>query len=100
MILWPLKNLFSNFTGLLPILFYIDHIKSLGGEFMAKINKIKLESLKQTKKFYIWALKYEDLTKKRREAYSLALESIEKIIREKEESGEKRKHNYFSKKIY
>ena len=58
---------------------------------MPRINKIKLESLKQTKKFYIWALKYEDLTKKRREAYSLALESIEKIIREKEESVEKKK---------
>ena len=58
---------------------------------MPRINKIKLESLKQTKKFYIWALKYEDLTKKRREAYSLALESIEKITREKEESVEKKK---------
>ena len=32
MILWPLKNLFSNFTGLLLILFYIVHIRDLGGD--------------------------------------------------------------------
>jgi len=31
-ILWPLKNLFSNFTGLLLILFYIVHIRDLGGD--------------------------------------------------------------------
>ena len=47
------------------------------------INTMKLKSLKQTKKFYIWVLKYKEMTKKQRESYSLALESIEKIIREK-----------------
>ena len=68
---------------------------------MFGINTIKLKTLEKTKAFYIWELKRsESLTKKQRESYSLALESIEKIIREKEESGEERKHNYFSKKIY
>lgn len=68
---------------------------------MSGINTIKLKTLEKTKAFYIWELKRsESLTKKQRESYSLALESIEKIIREKEESGEERKHNYFSKKIY
>lgn len=67
---------------------------------MAGINVTKLKSLKQTKKFYLWALKYEDLTPKRREAYSLALESIEKIIRKKEEPGKKRNHKYYYKNNY
>lgn len=58
---------------------------------MAGINQAKLRSLKQTKKFYLWALKYEDLTPRQKEAYSLALESIEKIIKEKEEPGKKKK---------
>ena len=65
---------------------------------MAGINATKLKSLKQTKKFYIWALTYEDLTKSQRDSYLVALESIEKIIKEKEEPGKKRNHKYFSKK--
>lgn len=67
---------------------------------MAGINKIKLESLKQTEKFYEYELKKKSLTEKQREAYLLALKSIEKIIKEKEEPGEKRKRRYFSKKNY
>jgi len=67
---------------------------------MAGINKIKLESLKQTKKFYEYELKKKNLTEKQREAYLLASKSIEKIIKEKELPGEKRNHKYFSKKNY
>lgn len=40
--LWPLKNLFSNFTGLLLILFYIVHIRALGGDPMISKKNIKL----------------------------------------------------------
>jgi len=57
---------------------------------MAGINNIKLESLKQTEDFYLEELKKEDLTEKQREAYLLALKSIEGIIKEKEEIGEER----------
>ncbi|GAI38556.1 unnamed protein product [marine sediment metagenome] len=68
---------------------------------MGKINKVRLESLKQTKAFYIWELKRsESLTEKQRESYILALGSIEKIIKEKEESEEKEKAKYFSKRGY
>ena len=66
---------------------------------MKKINNIKLKSLKQTKKFYLWKLKREEsLTESERSKYLLALKSIEKIIKEKEESQdyrEKRKHKKF-----
>ena len=59
---------------------------------MSGINTIKLKTLEKTKAFYIWELKRSvSLTKKQSESYSLALESIEKIIREKEESVEKKK---------
>lgn len=60
---------------------------------MERINNIKIKSLKQTRAFYIWELKRsESLTPKQKEAYSLALKSIEKIIKEKEKSGEKAKN--------
>ncbi len=59
---------------------------------MAGINNIKLKTLKQTRAFYNWELKKKSLTEKERASYLLALKSIEKIIKEKEESGEKRKH--------
>ena len=65
---------------------------------MKKINNIKLKSLKQTKAFYLWELKKEDLTESERSKFLLALESIEKIIKEKEDSRdyrEKRKHKKF-----
>jgi len=65
---------------------------------MAGINKIKLEALEQTKAFYIWELKRkESLTEKQRDSYLLALKSINRIIKEKEKSGEKEKVKYFSK---
>ncbi|MBA7517834.1 hypothetical protein ES705_09888 [subsurface metagenome] len=60
---------------------------------MKKMNNIKLKTLKQTRAFYIWELKRkESLTKSERSKYLLALKSIEKIIKEKEGSGEKEKH--------
>ena len=50
---------------------------------MASKNNIK--SLKQTKNFYIWELKRkESLTENEKSKYLLALESIKKIIKEKE----------------
>ena len=67
---------------------------------MSGINQIKIKSLEQTRAFYIWELKRsESLTEKQRESYILALGSIEKIIKEKEESGEKEKDKYFSKRL-
>jgi len=62
---------------------------------MARANLIKIETLKQTKKFYLWELKKESLTEKERASYLLALKSIEKIIQEKEKS--KRKGKYLDK---
>jgi len=60
---------------------------------MARVNIIKLETLEKTKKFYIWELKRsESLTESERSKYLLALKSINKIIKEREESGEKEKH--------
>jgi len=60
---------------------------------MARANLIKLKTLKRTKNFYIWELKRkESLTESEREKYLLALKSINKIIQEKEKSGEKEKH--------
>ena len=60
---------------------------------MARANLIKLKTLKQTKNFYIWELKRkESLTGNERSKYLLALKSVNKIIKEKENSGEKEKH--------
>ncbi|MBA7513939.1 hypothetical protein ES705_05957 [subsurface metagenome] len=56
---------------------------------MARANLIKLKTLKQTKNFYIWKLKREEsLTESERSKYMTALKSINKIIQEKENSGE------------
>ena len=62
---------------------------------MTGVNNIKLESLEQTKNFYLEELKKEDLTEKQRDSYLLALKSINKVIKEKELSGEKRKCKKF-----
>ncbi len=60
---------------------------------MARINKVRLKTLKQTKNFYLWELEREEsLTESEREKYLLALKSINRIIKAKEESGEKEKH--------
>ena len=62
---------------------------------MAGINNIKLKTLKQTRAFYNWELKKEGLTEKERTSYLLALKSIEKIIKEKEDSRERGKYKKF-----
>jgi len=60
---------------------------------MAGINTIKLKALKQTKNFYLWELKREEsLTESEKSKYLVALKSINKIIQEKENSGEKEKN--------
>jgi len=60
---------------------------------MKGINTIKLKALKQTKNFYLWELKREEsLTESEKSKYLMALKSINKIIREKEYSGEKEKN--------
>jgi len=59
---------------------------------MKKINNIKLKSLEQTKKFYLYELKREDLIESERSKYLLALKSIKKIIKEKEDCRERKKH--------
>ena len=51
--------------------------------------KINLKALEETRSFYKVELKKEDLTEKKRNDYLKALKSIEKIIKEKEESEEK-----------
>ncbi len=59
---------------------------------MARINPIKLKTLKQTRNFYLWELKRkESLTESERSKYLSALKTIKRIIREKERSGEKEK---------
>ena len=56
---------------------------------------LKIEVLKKTKKYYLWELKKEGLTESERSKYLLALKSIEKIIRGKEDLRERRKHKKF-----
>lgn len=59
---------------------------------MARINNIKLRSLEKTKNFYIWELKRsESLTESEKSKYLVALKSINRIIKEREESEEKEK---------
>ena len=66
---------------------------NLGGDLMKGINTIKLKALKQTKNFYLWELKREEsLTESEKSKYLVALKSINKIIKEKENSGEKEKN--------
>ncbi|GAJ12855.1 unnamed protein product, partial [marine sediment metagenome] len=56
---------------------------------------LKIEGLKETRSFYNWKLKDKGLTERQRNEFSKALKIIEKIIKEKEESGERRKHKKF-----
>jgi len=56
---------------------------------------IKLKALKETRSFYDWKLKDKGLTGKQRDSFLLALKNIERIIEEREKSGEKRKHKKF-----
>ncbi len=64
---------------------------------MARINIIRLKTLKQTRNFYLWELEREEsLTESEREKYLLALKSIEKIIQEKRDV-QKKKDKYIDK---
>jgi hypothetical protein len=56
---------------------------------------LSVEQLKKTKKFYLWELKKEGLTESERSKYLLALKSINKIIKEKEDSRERGKYKRF-----
>jgi len=56
---------------------------------------LKLKALEETRSFYKWELKKEGLTERERDKFLLALESIERIIKEKEKVREKRKHKKF-----
>lgn len=63
---------------------------------MVGINNLKLKTLKETRDFYDWELKRkENLTETERSKYLLARKAINKIIKKKEESGEKEKKNPF-----
>jgi len=65
----------------------------------AVINNIKLESLKQTKYFYLEELKRIDLTSKQRDSYLIAKETIERIIKQKAEVVEEAIIDLASKEI-
>jgi len=56
---------------------------------------LKIKALEQTISFYKWELEKKELTEKERDKYLKALKIIEKIIKEKERSGEKRKNKRF-----
>lgn len=56
---------------------------------------VKLKALDETKSFYNAELRKKGLTETERNKYLSALKTIKKIIREKERSGEKRKHKKF-----
>lgn len=59
---------------------------------MARISNIKLRSLEKTKNFYLWELKRgESLTESEKSKYLVALKSINRIIKEREEIRKKRK---------
>jgi len=57
--------------------------------------RVKIKKLEVTRDFYKWKLKDKNLLEKQRDSLLLALKSIEKIIKEKEKSGEKIKHKKF-----
>ena len=46
--------------------------------------RVKLKALEETRSFYKWELKKEDLTEKKRNKFLMALNSIEKIIKKRE----------------
>jgi len=61
---------------------------------MSRINNIKLKSLEKTKNYLVWELKRGDsLTENEKFKYRVALRSIKKIIKEKENSEKKQSFN-------
>lgn len=54
--------------------------------------RLTVEALKQTQAFYLWELKKKSLTENERSKYLRALESIERVIKERENPGKERKY--------
>ncbi|GAI17683.1 unnamed protein product [marine sediment metagenome] len=75
------------------ILFYIVHIRNLGGDH--KEMALKLKDLEETGSFYKVELEKEDLAGGERNSYLKALEIIEKCIKREEEAGGEIKDNKF-----
>jgi len=75
----------------LLILFYIVHIKNLGGKH--KGMALKLKDLEETRSFYKVELEKEELAGGERNSYLKALGIIEKCIEREKEAEEKRKDN-------
>ncbi|MBA7474047.1 hypothetical protein ES707_09394 [subsurface metagenome] len=51
---------------------------------MARMNPVKLKTLKKTKNFYLWKLKRkESLTESERAKYLVALRTIDQVIKKK-----------------
>lgn len=65
------------------------------------MNQVKLKTLKQTKNFYLWELKRsESLTESERAKYLVALKSIDKVIKKKEELNRRVKNKTIFKGSY
>jgi len=77
----------------LLILFYIVHIRDLGGDH--KEMALKLKDLEETRSFYRVELEKEDLAGGERDSFLKALGIIEECIEREEEAEEKRKDNKF-----
>lgn len=75
------------------ILFYIVHIRDLGGDH--KEMALKLKDLEETRSFYRVELEKEDLAGGERDSFLKALGIIEECIEREEEAEEKRKDNKF-----
>jgi len=61
------------------------------------MNQVKVKTLKQTRNFYNFELEKEGLIEKQRDEFLKAKKIIERIIKKKEESGEKEKNEYLSR---
>jgi len=57
---------------------------------------VKLKALKETRNFYNWKLKDKGLTEKQRDSFLMALKKVERIIKEREKSGEREKKHVIS----
>ena len=62
---------------------FTEGFKKNKGSDLKKV-RVKLKALEETRSFYKWELKKEDLTEKKRNKFSMALNSIEKIIKKRE----------------
>ena len=58
--------------------------------------RVKLKDLEVTRSFYIWKLKEEGLTERKRNKYLVALKIIDQHIEEKQNPG-KKENRYLNK---